>query len=187
MRYIWSNRNYSALVASIIKAVNITEIDSDPTDLTCIHSIFFILGLAKQSTDIMFGLQFWFWYGLSYPSLKHRSNMFPLSSIENTTLIVAATIPTLRPLLSRKQYIKTPQGGSGPSAYGQSRSTAWRFHKRPTETTLPSVDSDDVELTGRPGLVRGSRTDTEYLAADGTNLTAPGIGIMRTMETKVVY
>ena len=57
------------MVASIIKAVNLTEIDSDPTDLPCIEPFVFLPNSAKSSTDIMFGLQFWFWYGLTYSPL----------------------------------------------------------------------------------------------------------------------
>lgn len=56
-----TNLVHSALITSIIKAVNLTDISANPDDPTRTSSI--ILSQAEQMTnkitDAMFGLQFW--------------------------------------------------------------------------------------------------------------------------------
>lgn len=112
--------------------------------------------------------------------------LFTIYSIENTSLIVAATIPTLRPLLTRQKATRTPYKGNGPSDYYRNQSRSWRFPKNSMGAALPSVDSDHLELTDQPSGPETNGTDT-YYKGNSELSDASDNGTMRRVETRVAY
>lgn len=145
-----------ALITSIIKAVNLTDISANPIDLTY----------------AMFGLQFWM-------------------GIEVATLIVAASIPALRPLFSRRRT--TTQASSyGASNHGlnkhsyQSRKRTWNESK----ATNGGSSVDQIELTSSDGHIFGMGSDTECIVGgeeQPVGVSQPEGTIMKTMSTKVAF
>ncbi|KAI9683474.1 MAG: hypothetical protein M1822_006014 [Bathelium mastoideum] len=124
----------------------------------------------------MFGIQIWF-------------------PIENSTLIVSATIPTLRPLISRLRASKTLlHTGNKQEAYQRSKGTR-RNTEDPTGSGSIGGSSDQVELTGVSREILGTSTDIECVTvADGYSREAgthqqppPKTGIMKTMNAYVTY
>ena len=115
------------------------------------------------------------------------------SSIENATLIIAATIPTLKPLLSRtRKASRAAYSGNNTerAAKRSGVSSGWRLPRSLMGTTqLPSVDSDHIELTGRLTPPEGPGADIQVFGKSlPTHATEPpDRGIMRGVETGVAF
>ncbi|CAD6593735.1 MAG: hypothetical protein ASARMPRED_007901 [Alectoria sarmentosa] len=125
-------------------------------------------------TYIMFGIQFWF-------------------CIENSTLIISATIPTLRPLFThRKASENATYNVNDRGSYRRWNGT-WNEIEAPARQNSISGCSDQIELTGVIREDFGTGTDTECVAAaegdirkaGGPLKVPPETGIMKTVSTEV--
>lgn len=122
-------------------------------------------------TFAMFGLQFWM-------------------GIENATLIVAASIPTLRPLFSQRT------GTTEASSYGASNQYSskhsyqrWKGSLNDSRVPRGGSSTDEVELTDSKEGIFGMGSDVECAvdAEDHPGLPPPKGAILRTMSAQVTY
>jgi hypothetical protein len=125
--------------------------------------------------------------------LTHHSQ----SSIENSTLIISATIPTLRPLFSRNKAGDISSYNSSNQYSHQRWPSRWN-HDPEAPSALNSVSgySDQVELTGANRGEFGIGSDAECVAVGDGDHRKPGgphtkappeTGIMKTVNAYVTY